>query len=75
MDLPRTQVFYVHKALEFIMIYNHKNFMFAAFYIMLLYLKKLNNSQKLIIMSFIPSFSQNYLSKKQNYQMPLAQII
>ncbi len=52
-----------------------QTFMLAAFQKVLLSLKCFNNSQQFPIVSFIPSLSKNYLSRKKNYQMSSAQII
>ena len=74
-NLLKTQVFCIHEALKVIVVCKHKNFMFTAFKVMLLCFKSLDNGQKLIIVGFIPSFSQNHFLKEKSYQMLLAQII
>ena len=65
--MPRTQAFYVHKALKVIVICKHKDFIFIYLLVIFSYLKSLNNSQKFIVIGLIPSCSRNYLSKKKSH--------
>ena len=59
-NLAKTQNFQMHKFISIFVIHKDKNLIFIAFYIILLYFKKFNNNQKLVIISFIPSFNQNH---------------
>ena len=49
------------------MVNKNKNLVFSAFELVLLDFKYFHNSQKLTVISFIASFSQNYFLKKIGY--------
>ena len=49
-----------------------KNLIFADLQVVVPGFKNFNKDQKLIIVSFVPSFSQNGFLKKIGYKMPLA---
>lgn len=49
------------------MVHTNKNFIFASFQIIALSFKGFNNSQKLLIMSFVPYFNKNHLFEKKSY--------
>ena len=55
-NLLKTQIFYTYKVIKVIIIYENKYFILIIFSIIMLYLKNFNNSQKLIIISFILCF-------------------
>ena len=57
------------------MVTKNKNFVFAAFKIVVPSFEGYNNSQKLTIVSFVLSFGHNYFSQKMDYWVPSAQII
>lgn len=71
----KARVFCIYKLLEVDIICEHKNFILIVLQVVFLNLENFNNSQKRIVMSFIPSFSQNHLLKKESYQILLAKII
>ena len=47
------------------MINKNKNFKFAAFEVVVPSLKNFNYGQKFLIMSFVPSFYQNYFPREK----------
>ena len=73
-NLTRAQTLCVHKLSKVIMIGENKNFVFAVFKRMLPSFKSFNNSKKLSIMSFMPSFSQYHLSRKVSHWILLIRI-
>lgn len=67
LDLRKAQSFYINKLIKIVIVSKDKHLILSAFKIVASSFKSLNNSQKLIIMSFITSFCKNYLSKEKNY--------
>lgn len=65
-NLAKTQVFCIYKFTKFIIVNKNKDFVFVALQIMIPSLKSLNNNQKCLILSLIPSLNKDYFSKK-NY--------
>ncbi len=71
-DLTKVQVFRIHESTEVIIIVSKdKNLVFAAFQVVVPSLKGFNNSQELLIVSLVSSFSEDHLLKKNGYWMPL----
>ncbi len=70
-DLMRAQTFRIHESTEVIMVSKDKDFIFAAFQVVAPSLKGFNNSQKLLIVSLVPSLSRDHLSREKGYWMPL----
>ena len=66
-DLTKAQNVYIYKLTEVIIVIKNKNFVFAAFWVVFLYLQCFYNSLKLTIISFVASFDQNHFWKKINY--------
>ena len=56
-DVPKAQAFYIHEALEVVVVCKRENFIFVAFEIMPPSLKYFNNYTQLSIVSLIPSLS------------------
>ncbi len=71
-DLTRAQAFRIHKLTEVIMVSKDNDFVFAAFQVVAPSLKSFNNGQELLIVSLVPSLSENHLLKKKGYEVPLA---
>lgn len=71
LDLTKAQTFCINKLIKIVIVSKDKHLVLTAFKIVTSSFKGLNNSQKLIIISFITSFCKNYLSKKKNYWMVL----
>ncbi len=71
----RAQAFRVHKVLEVVVVCEHKNFILAAFKVVLPCFKCFNNGQQLTVVGLVPSFSRNHLFREKGYWMPSAQII
>ncbi len=70
-DLMRAQVFHIHELTEVIMVNKDKDLVFATFQIVALSLKGFNNSQELLIVSFVLSLNGDHLLKEKGYWMPL----
>ncbi len=66
-DLTRAQVFHIHKSTEVIMVSKDKDLVFAAFQVEAPSHKGFNDSQKLLIMSLVPSLSRDYLLREKGY--------
>ena len=73
-NLSEAQTLCIYRITEVIVVRKDKNLLFATFQIVTLRFKGLDNSQKLAIVSLIPSFYRNHFSWKDRYQVPLAQI-
>ncbi len=71
-DLTRALAFRIHELMEVIMVSKDKDLIFAALQVVALSLKGFNDSQELLIVSFVPSLSGDHLSKEKGYKMPLA---
>ena len=56
------------------MVYKDKDFALAAFQIVTPYFEGFDDSQKLAVVGLVLSLSRNYFSRKERYQVPLAQI-
>ncbi len=54
------------------MVSKDKDLVFAAFQVVAPSLKIFNNSQKLLIMGFLPSLNGDHLSREKGYLVPLA---
>ena len=74
-NLTKAQPFYIYKLLKIIIVNEKKYFIFPAFQIVLLNYEYLNNSQKLIIVSFISSFGWNNFTQIVNDPVLSTQII
>ena len=57
-----------------VVICEDKDLIFTIFKIMALDFKNFDDSQKLTVISLVPSFYRNDFSKKERYQVLLAQI-
>ncbi len=57
------------------MVCKHKNFMLAAFEVVLPSFERSNYCQQLTVMGLIPSLNRNHLSEEKGYRVSLAQII
>lgn len=55
-DLMGAQALYIHKLTEIIMIDKYKNLILTTFQVVVLSFKGFNNSQEILILSFITSF-------------------
>ena len=73
-DLSGTQVLYIYKTTEVIVVRKDKNLIFAAFQVMAPSLKCLNNGKKLAVLGLVSSFCRNHFFRKECYWVPLAQI-
>lgn len=62
LDLTKAQILHIYKPTKIIIVDKDKNFMFATFQIVAPDFNSFDNGLKLIIIGFIPCFSQNYLS-------------
>ncbi len=66
-DLTRAQVFCIHESTEVIMVSKDENLVFAAFQVVAPSLKGFNDSQELLIVSFVLSLSGDHLSREKSY--------
>ena len=73
-DLSGAQALRIYELTEVIKVRKDENLMLAAFQIVTPRLDGLDDSQKLTIVGFIPSFCRNHFLKKEGYWVPLAQI-
>ena len=73
-DLFEAQALCIHETTEVIVVPKDENLMLATFQIVTPRLESLNNSQKLTVVSFIPSFCRNHFPKKEGYWVLLVQI-
>ncbi len=71
-DLTKAQAFCIHESTEVIMVSKGKDFIFAAFQVVALSLKSFNDSQEFLIVGFLPSFNGDYLLRKKDYWVLLA---
>ncbi len=71
-DLTRTQAFYIHELIEVIIVSKDEDLIFVAFKVVTPSLESFNNSQKLLIESFILSLNGNHLLREKGYWVPLA---
>ena len=74
-DLSGAQAFYIHKALEVVVVYEHENFILATFQIVSPSLECFNHCQQLSIVGLISSLCRNHLSGKKSYRILSVQII
>lgn len=65
-NVTRTRIFYIYKLIKFTIISKNKNLVFAAFQVIELSLKSLNNGSDFSIVYFIPCFCMDYLLKEKN---------
>ena len=73
-DLSGAQTLCIHEMTEVIMVRKDKNLMLVTFQIVTQRLEGLNNSQKLTVVSLIPSLGRNHFPRKEGYWLLLAQI-
>ena len=73
-DLSEAQALHIYETTEVIMVCKDKKLILITFQIVRPHLKGLNNSQKLAVVSLIPSLCKNHFPRKEGYWMPLAQI-
>ncbi len=59
--------FCIHELIYVVIVCKDKEFVFAAFQVVVLSLKCLNNGQELLIVSLVQSFCKNHFSKKKGY--------
>ncbi len=71
-DLTRAQAFRIHESTEVIMVSKDEDLIFATFQVVAPSLKGFNDSQELLIVSLVPSLSEDHLSREKGYWMPLA---
>ncbi len=66
-DLTRAQAFCIHESAEVIVISKDEELVFATFQVVAPSLKGFNNSQNLLIVSFILRLSRDHLLRKKGY--------
>ncbi len=71
-NLTKTQAFCIYKSTEIIIVSKDKDLVFAAFQVGTPSLKGFNDSQELLIMSFLLNLNGDHLLKEKSYQVPLA---
>lgn len=72
MYLYQTLIIGLYELPEVVVVDENKNFVFAAFYIIVLNLSGFNNCQKLLIMTLTTNFCGNYFSKKKSIRCYLS---
>ncbi len=73
-DLTRVQAFCLHESTEVIMVSKDEELIFAALQVVAPSLKTFNDRQELLIVSFVPSLSEDYLLREKGYWVPLANL-
>lgn len=71
----KTRAFCIPETMEVVVINEHKNFVLVTFLVMWPCFPGLNNSQKLIIVGFVLSFSWDHFSWEVSYQVLLARVV
>ncbi len=66
-DLTKAQTFCIYESTEVIIVRKDENLIFAALQVVMPSLKSFNNSQELLIVGFVPSFSRDHLSREKGY--------
>ncbi len=61
-DLMRVQAFCIHESTEIIIVSKDEDLVFTTLQVIAPNLKGFNDSQKLLIVSFVPSLSRDHLS-------------
>lgn len=56
-DLSKAQVLDIHKIVKIVIVSKHKNFIFAAFYVLVPIFKNLNDNWEFFVIGFIASLS------------------
>ena len=69
-DTTKAQIFCIQESKEVIMVNKNEDLIFATFQVMAPSLKSFNNNKKLLIVSLIPSLSENHFWKKKDYLIP-----
>lgn len=67
----KTQTLCIYKLTKVIIVSKDKNYIFAAFQIVVPSLKSFNNSQKLLLVDFVPYLYQNHFWCNKSYRMLL----
>ncbi len=70
-DLAGAQTLCIHELTEVVVVSEDKDLVFAAFQVVAPSLKGFNNSQEHLVMSFVPSLSENNFSREKGYWVPL----
>lgn len=60
-DLPRAKGLSIHELPEVVIVNKDEDFIFASLQVMTSSLKRFNNSQELLIVSFVSRFGKNHL--------------
>lgn len=71
-DLTGAQALHIHELTKVVMVNKNEDFVLAAFSIVVSSRKGLTNSQYLLIVSLVLSFSRNHLFGEKSYGVPLA---
>lgn len=66
-NLTKAQVFYIYKLTGVIIFNKNKDYIFITFQVVMLSLKSLNNSYKLLFIGFIIGLNKDQLLKKKRY--------
>ena len=74
-DLAKTQTFCIYEFSKVIVVSENENLVFANFQIMPPCFEGFNNGQKLTVVSFVSSFSNDHFTQDVGHWMPLAQVI
>ena len=73
-DLSEAQTLCIHETMEVIVVRKDKNLILAIFQIVTPRLKDLDDSQKFTVVGLISSLCRNHFSRKEGYEILLAQI-
>ncbi len=71
-DLTRAQAFRIYESTQIIIVSKDEDLVFVAFQNVAPSLKGFNNSQELLIVSLVPSFHRDHLSREKGYWVLLA---
>lgn len=71
-DLPRAEVFDIHKLTKVIVVGKNKNLIFITFQVVVPSLKDFNDGQKYLIIDLIMTLSKNHLLWEKSYRVLLA---
>lgn len=66
-DLAKAQTLCIYKIIKVVIVNENENFILATFQVVAPSFKGFNNSQKLLVISFISSLNRNYLSGEKIY--------
>lgn len=72
LNLPGTQVFYIHEVAKIVMICKNKNFIFTTFEVIWLGLEGFRNNHQLIVISLISRLYQDYFLGEECHWIPPA---